>query len=55
MKAFQQYIGDCLNVSIFDSGDCNLNYQCGPDYVKVLQKPPQVKGFYYLMDVSINN
>ena len=45
MKAFQQYIGDCLDVSIFNSGDGKLNYQCGADYVKVLQKPPQVKSF----------
>lgn len=40
MKILQEYLGNSLEVSIFSSGDGKLNYQCGADYVKVLQKPP---------------
>lgn len=43
MKILQEYLGNSLEVSIFSSGDGKLNYQCGADYVKVLQKPPHVK------------
>lgn len=43
MKALQEYLGNSLEVSIFNSGDGKLNYQCGADYVKVGQKSPQVK------------
>lgn len=47
MKTLQEYLGECLEVSIFNSGDGKLNYQCGADHVKVLQKPPQVKFPWY--------
>lgn len=42
MKILQQHLGDCLEVSIYNDGNGKLNYQCGADYVKVQQKPPQV-------------
>ncbi len=42
MKILQQHLGGCLDVTVFNSGDGKLNYQCGADHVKVLQKPPQV-------------
>ncbi|XP_046642419.1 phosphoacetylglucosamine mutase-like [Daphnia pulicaria] len=41
MKAFQEYLGNCIEVTIYNSGDGKLNYQCGADHIKVLQKPPQ--------------
>jgi len=42
MKILQQHLGNSLDVSIFNSGSGKLNFQCGADYVKVNQKPPQV-------------
>lgn len=42
MKSLQRYLGDCFSVTICNDGSGKLNYQCGADYVKVQQKPPQV-------------
>ena len=40
MKSLQNYLGDSLDVSLYNTGDGRLNFQCGADYVKVQQKPP---------------
>ena len=40
MKSLQNYLGDSLEVSLYNTGDGRLNFQCGADYVKVQQKPP---------------
>lgn len=40
MKILQQHLGQCLEVSVFNSGDGKLNFQCGADFVKVQQKQP---------------
>jgi phosphoacetylglucosamine mutase len=45
MKILQQHLGQCLDVSIFNSGDGKLNFQCGADFVKVQQKQPHVNDF----------
>jgi len=42
MKQFQEYLGNSIEVTVYNSGDGKLNFQCGADHVKVLQKPPQV-------------
>ena len=47
MRMLQQYLGECLDVAVFNNGDGKLNFQCGADFVKVQQKPPQV--FYCLI------
>lgn len=39
-QSLQRYLGDCLNISVFNTGNGKLNFQCGADYVKVQQKPP---------------
>jgi len=41
MKILQQHLDNSLNVSVFNDGNGKLNFQCGADYVKVIQKPPQ--------------
>ena len=41
MKTLQQYLGDCLQVSLYNTGDGKLNHQCGADFVKVQQKCPE--------------
>ena len=43
MKILQQHLGNSLDASIFNSGNGQLNFQCGADFVKVGQKPPQVQ------------
>ena len=43
MKILQQHLDNSLNVSVFNDGNGKLNFQCGADYVKVIQKPPQVR------------
>ncbi|XP_065556751.1 phosphoacetylglucosamine mutase-like [Artemia franciscana] len=40
MKVMKTYLEDSLKVEIFNSGEGELNYMCGADYVKVGQRPP---------------
>ncbi|XP_076345832.1 phosphoglucomutase 3-like protein nst isoform X2 [Tachypleus tridentatus] len=42
MKIFQKYLGEGLNVTIFNDGiKGKLNHMCGADFVKVQQKIPE--------------
>ncbi|XP_022254003.1 phosphoacetylglucosamine mutase-like [Limulus polyphemus] len=42
MKVFQKYLGEGLNVTIFNDGSKGkLNHMCGADFVKVQQKIPE--------------
>ena len=41
MQLLQQKLGQCLEVTLSNTGEGKLNYQCGADYVKVQQKAPQ--------------
>ena len=53
MKQLQQYLGQCLDVSIFNSGDGKLNFQCGADFVKVQQKQPHVTHTFITICISL--
>lgn len=39
-KEFQRYLGDVLDIKLFNDGSGGLNHMCGADYVKVQQTLP---------------
>lgn len=55
MKKLQEYLGDSLEVAVFNSGDGKLNYLCGADHVKVQQNLPEVIKLHSIINLNTHH